>query len=191
MIRTALITGLVLAAFNAMAQTPHPFDPIAEVLQHPRCLNCHTFTEYPTQSRKVVDPTTGEVSYVRFRHAQRVIRGEDGFGAPTLQCGACHQDENVADGKMPGAPHWHLAPLSMGWEGLNRRELCQALTDTDKNGNRDVPALVKHMKEDKLVLWGWDPGADRDPPPHDLAAFAEFLDTWQAADDAGNTCPES
>lgn len=186
MIRTALVTGLLGAALNVAAQAPHSFDPIAEVLQHPRCLNCHTFTEYPTQSRKMVDPISGEVSYLRFRHAQRVIRGEKGFGAPTLQCGACHQDENVADGKVPGAPHWHLAPLSMGWEGLNRGELCETLKDTDKNGGRDLAALVKHMEEDALVLWGWTPGGDRDTPPYAHADFIDLLKLWVAE---GAPCP--
>lgn len=188
MIRKTVFAGMVLAASAVQAQTPHPFDPIAEVLQHPRCLNCHTLTEYPTQSRKIVDPVSGAVSYERFRHAQRVIRGEDGFGAPTLKCGACHQDENVADGNMPGAPHWHLAPLSMGWEGLNRRDLCLTLKDTSKNGGKDLPALVKHVKEDALVLWGWSPGGDRDTP---TPSHDSFMDDFRAWADEGGPCPEN
>lgn len=167
------LIALSLTAVPSQAQV-HSFSPIAEVLRHPRCMNCHTVTEFPRQTDE------------RLRHAQLVVRGEDGFGAPTLQCGACHQDRNVEDGKVPGAPHWHLAPLSMGWEGLNRGELCETLKDTDKNGGRDLAALVKHMEEDALVLWGWTPGGDRDTPPYAHADFIDLLKLWVAA---GAPCP--
>ena len=166
-----LLLALLLPAF---ASAQELFTPIGEVLRHPRCMNCHTVTDFPRQTDS------------RRRHTQLVMRGVDGFGAPTLRCSACHQDKNVADGKVPGAPHWHLAPLSMGWEGLDDRELCLALKDTSKNGNRSVPDLVHHMEFDALVLWGWTPGGNRTTPPYEHADFVNKLKAWA---DAGAPCP--
>lgn len=158
----------LLFSASALAQSPL-FAPIYEVLTHPRCLNCHTLTEFPRQGDE------------RRRHDQLVMRGADNHGAPTLQCASCHQEENVADGKVPGAPHWGLAPLSMGWEGMNPVELCTVLKDQSKNGGKDLQALLKHMEEDALVLWGFDPGEGRTTPPVDHPRFVELLESWVSA----------
>ena len=168
----AMVGAGLLFSAPVHAQSPL-FDPIYQVLTHPRCMNCHTVTEFPRQGME------------RRRHDQLVIRGEDNHGAPTLQCSACHQDENVADGEVPGAPHWALAPLSMGWEGLSPVELCQALKDTNKNGNRSLSDLLHHMEEDALVLWGWTPGGDREPPPIPHPEFVDLLELWV---NAGGPC---
>lgn len=162
----------LLVSGGALAQSPL-FTPIYEVLTHPRCLNCHTLTDFPRQGDE------------RRRHDQLVMRGEDNHGAPTLQCSACHQEQNVAEDKVPGAPHWGLAPLSMGWEGMGPRELCTVLKDQSKNGGKDLQALLKHMEEDPLVLWGFDPGEDRTLPPVDHTRFVELLEQWV---NAGGPC---
>ena len=51
---------------------------------------------------------------------------------------------------------------------------------------RDFAALDKHVSEDKLVLWGWNPGGGRAPVsvPHEelVAKFKQ----WAAA---GGPCP--
>lgn len=167
-----LYSTAALTTQSAIAQSAL-FDPLYEVLTHPRCLNCHTVTNFPRQGDD------------RIRHAQLVVRGEDNHGAPTLQCSACHQDQNVMDGAVPGAPHWGLAPLSMGWEGLSPSELCIALKDTEKNGDRSLDDLFLHMTEDALVLWGWTPGGNRTTPPLSQADFAEALKAWV---DAGGPC---
>ncbi|WP_372748556.1 hypothetical protein [Litorivivens sp.] len=171
---SALYFTIVPGSVLAQGASTHAFGPIAEVLRHPRCMNCHTVTNFPRQTDQ------------RLRHAQLVVRGKDGHGAPTLQCNACHQDRNVADGKVPGAPHWHLAPLSMGWENLDDTQLCEALLDRSKNGNRSVSDLVHHMTVDALVLWGWSPGGDRTLPPYPHAEFVSYLEDWA---DAGAPCP--
>jgi hypothetical protein len=168
----SLLIAAGLISSQVVAQSPL-FQPLFEVLTHPRCLNCHTKTDFPRQGDE------------RRRHAQLVVRGEDNHGAPTLQCSACHQDENVADGAVPGAPHWALAPLSMAWEELSPSELCTVLKDTSKNGNRNLEALFKHMSEDELVLWGWTPGGDRTTPPLSQPAFVDALRVWV---DAGGPC---
>jgi len=145
------------------------FDPVASVLTHPRCMNCHTVTEFPRQGDE------------RRRHEQFVVRGEDGHGAPTLQCAACHQDTNIDHAGVPGAPHWALAPLSMGWEGLGNTQLCETLKDRRRNGDRSIEALLEHMRSDALVLWGWNPGAGRTLPPLTHPQFMQALEAWAAA----------
>jgi hypothetical protein len=149
------------------------FQPIFEVLKHPRCLNCHTETDFPRQGDE------------RRRHDQLVMRGPDDHGVPTLQCSACHQDRNVDDGAVPGAPHWGLAPLSMAWEGLTPAQLCERLKDRSRNGDRDLEALFTHMAEDELVLWGWSPGGNRTTPPLDHLEFVNALRAWI---DVGGPC---
>lgn len=174
MIRRLVIWGWLAILLPGAA---HPgnalFEPIYEVLTHPRCLNCHTRTDFPRQGDE------------RRRHDQLVMRGPDDHGVPTLQCSACHQDHNVVDGAVPGAPHWGLAPLSMAWEDLNAQQLCEVLKDRSRNGDRDLAALLAHMSDDPLVLWGWSPGGTRSLPPLDHATFVKALMTWI---DAGAPC---
>jgi hypothetical protein len=149
------------------------WDAIRSVIQHPRCMNCHTVTEFPRQGDQ------------RYRHQQLVIRGEKNGGAPTLSCSACHQSSNSADGQVPGAPLWHLAPLSMGWENLTSVQLCQAIKDKSKNGDRDLAALEKQMTSDPLVQWAWQPGA-RQAPSIDQKSFHDAVRRWVAT---GASCP--
>lgn len=154
----------------------HPFDPIAEVLLSPRCVNCHPRDDIPKQR------DDGR------RHAMSVARGPDNLGNIGARCYACHQPKNSTVSNVPGAPNWHLAPLSMGWKGLSHVELCTVLKDPTLNGGKDVAALVKHMEEDPLVLWGWDPGNGRKPVgiPHN--EFVKLLKYWA---DQGAPCPAS
>lgn len=173
--------GLALSASWAAAQSPdaraneslQAFVRIAEVLRHPRCMNCHPVGDFPRQADD------------RHRHRMLVARGPDGFGTPVMRCTTCHQTVNTADGRVPGAPHWHLAPRSMGWEGLTDGALCRALKDPKKNGQRTVPALVQHMTTDALVQWAWSPG-DRVPPPVSQYDFHEAVRAWART---GAACP--
>jgi hypothetical protein len=122
----------------------------------------------------------------RHRHQQLVLRGPANQGAAAMRCANCHQASNSADGRVPGAPHWQLAPLGMGWENLGSdRALCEALKDTGKNGNRQPPELVAHMTGDALVQWAWAPGA-RVPPPVDQQAFHRLARQWLQT---GAACP--
>lgn len=151
------------------------FAPIADVLEHPRCMNCHPRSDRPLQTD------------ARMIHQMNVVRGEAGMGAAGLPCTACHGSANNQVSMVPGAPLWHLAPLSMGWQGLSRGELCRALIDPSRNGNRTVEDLVEHMTVDPLVLWGWDPGGDRSPIPVPHGDFVLQLQAWAAS---GGPCPE-
>src|ERR1700692_4125446 len=110
------------------------------VLSPPRCINCHTATNYPQQGDD------------RHRHFANVVRGPAGKGVPALQCVTCHQEDNADSTGVPGAHDWHLAPLSMKWQDPNDKilssaEVCRALTDRSKNNNRDGAALLKHQHD--------------------------------------------
>jgi hypothetical protein len=167
------LCGTSWAQSAPQADSAAAFEPIARVLRHPRCLNCH----------QPDTPLQGDQARV---HVPRVIRGPDDKGASAMRCANCHRDANNASSRVPGAPHWQLAPASMDWSGLSDQQLCQMLKDPKRNGNRSLSALVDHMANDLLVRWGWEPGAGRTavPIPHD--AFVELLRAWAAADGA---CP--
>ena len=164
----------------AQAQTPKApppaalFAPVASVLMHPRCLNCHQ-AEAPRQTDLGV------------RHTQNVVRGPDGKGAAGQNCMTCHQANNTANGRVPGAKHWHLAPASMNWQGLNAGDICRQLKDPARNGNRRTGAqVIDHMATDPLVLWAWEPGAGRSQPPLSNAELVAALRVWA---DQGMPCP--
>jgi len=169
----ALAAVLALTAACRSSAPSHAsaasFADVARVLRHPRCLNCH-----PSGDR----PRVGDDRRV---HAMNVMRGRGGRGVPAMRCDSCHQDANQVGSGVPGAPHWHLAPRTMGWEGLDDRGLAEALKDPRRNGNRSLAELRAHMAEDALVLWGWDPGVGREPVPVPHAEFLADLDAWIAA----------
>jgi hypothetical protein len=151
------------------------YDRIASVLQGPRCLNCHPRGDRPTQ---------GDDMRI---HRMNVQRGVDGNGMPAMRCSTCHQQHNNETAGIPGAPHWHLAPASMGWVGLRKSELCRTLLDRNKNGGRSVADLIAHITGDPLVRWAWEPGAHRSPPPMTADDLETALDAWARA---GAPCPD-
>ncbi len=162
------------------AQAVAAFATVQQVFQHPRCQNCHIPGDAPLQFD------------AGLAHAQGVVRGPDGHGAPGLPCSACHGESNppasYGPQAPPGAPHWALPPPDrrMAWIGLAPKALCEMIQDKEKNGDRDFAALIKHVSEDKLVLWGWAPGGERAPVsvPH-----AEFVAKFKQWADAGGPCP--
>src|SRR3989344_2193886 len=91
---------------------------------------------------------------------------QGGFGVALRQL-PCRGNPPVSYGANapPGAPHWSLPPAAhkMAWIGLPPDMLCSMIKDRASNGERDFAALIKHVSEDKLVLWGWNPGGDRAP----------------------------
>ena len=175
--------GGILAATKARVQSGpdalKDFAVVQRVLQHPRCQNCHIPGDAPLQFDE------GRV------HAQNIRRGPDGKGALGLPCATCHAAKNppVSYGAHmpPGAPNWHLPPpeRKMVFIGLTAGDLCRVIKDPAKNGGRDMAALLKHVGEDKLVLWGWSPGVGRAPVdvPHD-----EFVAAFRRWADAGAPC---
>ena len=63
----------------------------------------------------------------------------------------------------------------MAWEGKSLAQICEQLKDRNRNGSRDIPALIKHVTSDSLVLWGWKPGRGREPAPGTPAEFGELM----------------
>ena len=178
-------------SINGNATSATAADGLAEwqrvysVLTYPRCINCHTATNYPQQGDD------------RHRHFANVIRGPEGKGVAGLNCASCHQEKNSDATGVPGGHNWHLAPLSMRWQDLNDRkltsaEVCRALIDRKKNHGLDGPGLLKHHQEEPLVLWAWNPGrrpdgSARSLPPLTHAQFVEATRRWVAA---GTPCPK-
>jgi hypothetical protein len=156
------------------------------VLTHPRCINCHTATNYPQQGDD------------RHRHVANIVRGPEGKGVPGLNCASCHQETNADSTGVPGGHNWHLAPLSMKWQDANDRpfssaQLCRSITDRTKNMNMDGPKLLKHHEEEALVLWAWNPGrrpdgSARTTPPLSHEEFVAATRRWV---EAGTPCPNA
>ena len=159
---------------------------VYSVLTHPRCINCHTATDYPQQGDD------------RHRHLFNVVRGPGGKGVPALNCATCHQAANADSTGVPSAENWHLAPLSMRWQDMNDKilssaEICKSLTERSKNDNMDGTALLKHHQTEPLVHWAFAPGRGRDgtarslpPLTHDQLVAATR--TWV---EAGMPCPQN
>ena len=189
--KTALILSVVCCLFfvigkasqsyiNAEFSTYHPehithadkekslaaFDTILQVIKSPRCMNCHPVNDRPRQ---------GDEQKI---HGFNVQRGKFDDGTEVQKCATCHHEENNEYTDIPGAPHWKLAPKSMGWYGLSDAELAARLTDTTLNGGRTPEELVEHMSHDSLVLWAWNPGKGRSVPPVPLDDFRTALSNW-------------
>jgi hypothetical protein len=64
---------------------------------------------------------------------------------------------------------------------LPSSELCRRLKDTKENGGKDLPALLHHMRDDKLVLWGWNPGMGRAPVSVPHGEVVAKFEQWIAA----------
>ena len=153
------------------------FTAFVPVLRHPRCMSCHSSGDFPRQ---------GDDGHP---HAMNVRRGPEGHGVTAEKCSACHQDHNLVGAHLPpGALNWGLPPAStpMIWQGLTDSQICQSIKDPKQNKNRNIEQLVEHLTEDKLVMWGWNPGEGRTPVPMPHDEFASKVRAWQAA---GAPCP--
>jgi hypothetical protein len=166
------------------AQGLQAWEQVYSVLTHPRCINCHTATEYPQQGDD------------RHRHVANVVRGPEGKGVPGLNCASCHQESNADSTGVPGGHNWHLAPLSMRWQDINDRPLssaavCRAVTDRSLNHNLDGPGLLKHHEEEALVKWAWSPGRRPDGTTRTLPPLThtEFVAATRRWVEAGTPCP--
>lgn len=162
---------------SSRARSAALFERMLPVLRHPRCLNCHSSSDFPRQGDD------------RHRHTMNVARGPADHGATGLQCQTCHQDHNQPASGVPGAPDWHLAPLRMAWEGLTPGELCRVILDPARGGMRPEK-LVAHLNTG-LVRWAWAPGttaegASRTTPPLSHEQFVELARQWVAN---GSECP--
>jgi hypothetical protein len=174
------------AAQTSRADGLAAWQQVYSVLTHPRCINCHTATNYPQQGDD------------RHRHFANVIRGQLGTGVPALRCITCHQSANADSTGVPGARGWHLAPLSMRWQDTNDKilsssEVCRALTDRSKNSGLGGPGLLKHHTEEPLVLWAFHPGRNIDGTMRTLPSLThdQFVEATRKWVGAGMPCPQN
>jgi hypothetical protein len=103
-----------------------------------------------------------------------------------MRCTTCHPAANYDAVGMPGHRNWHLAPLSMAWQGKSVAEICAQVKDPARNGGHTVAEIVEHMAHDPLVGWAWSPGAGREPAPGTQEAFGALIKAWA---DTGAVCP--
>ncbi|MCV3207872.1 hypothetical protein OHD62_14610 [Mesorhizobium sp. YC-39] len=157
------------------------WDKIQAVFSHPRCAGCHVADDRPRWSGAYYSGTRV--------HAFNVQRGGDGsgFGNPGLRCTTCHfsSNSNVLHGP-PGAENWHLAPVEMAWFEQSSAQICAQIKDPARNGGRSLRDVALHVRNDRLVGWGWAPGKDREPAPGSAEETYQAIENWMAA---GAPCP--
>jgi len=174
------VTLKPVSSFDAIkdknARSVALFEEAGKVIASPRCMNCHPAGERPTQTNRMTP------------HQPLVVRGEGGMGAPGgLACNTCHHENNFDPAGVPGNPKWQLAPIEMAWQGRSLGQICVQIKDRERNGGRDLAAIVKHMAEDELVGWAWAPGGQRTPAPGTQKEFGDLIKAWA---DAGAACPK-
>ncbi len=150
------------------------FVEAGKVIRSPRCLNCHPHGDTPTQGDDL------------HAHDPAVVRGPHDDGVVGMKCTTCHQDRNLELSRVPGAPEWHLAPLSMFWQGRSLHDVCLLLKDPKRNGHKTMEELIDHFAHDKLVGWGWHPGAKRVPAPGTQERMGALIAAWAKS---GAECP--
>ncbi len=164
-----LLVAGVLGQRPARSQTAaDPFPEIARVLQSPRCMNCHPAGDAPLQ---------GDESRPHDQNIKRIFESLGG------SCTSCHQDRALPGAHLPpGAPHWRMPPAAtpMVFQGKTEAALCADLQDPAQNGQRSLEELVHHVDTDPLVLWAFDPGGERTPPPITHEALVALMNEWVA-----------
>lgn len=151
------------------------FEEIGRILQHPRCSNCHSADGVPRQG------DTGRP------HIPKVRPGHDGKGVPAMRCRSCHSSRNYAATGIPGAAIWHAPEPDMRLAGRSLAAICAQWKDPSRTGDRDLKAIVKHLKEDPAIAWAWTPGGGRSSPPGSQAELGRYAQAWV---DTGALCPE-
>jgi mono/diheme cytochrome c family protein len=185
-----LAFGVRASARDDPARAQGAFLKAYPVFMHPRCQNCHPAGDTPLQ---------GDDSHVH--DLLRLRRGPDGNGVFAMKCSNCHQAANTpgphtppgapqvaVSGGRPAEPRWHLPgpDARMVFQGRSPAVLCRQLKDPKKNGGLTPDRLAHHVATDPLVLWAWNPGEGRTPPPLPHAEFAAAVKSWL---DAGGACP--
>jgi hypothetical protein len=186
-LRFIMAAILSSAAAGAMAQADtgraaQAFEVVRSVLQHPRCQNCHIPGDAPRQHD------------ASLRHDINVQRGPTGNGAAAMECSSCHQAENLPESYglhvPPGAPAWRLPgpEMKMVFIDLSPAQLCAVIKNPGTTGGKDLHAMMVHIRDDKLVAWGWNPGLGRNPVPVPRERFVAAFQEWMSL---GAPCPNS
>jgi hypothetical protein len=150
------------------------WDRVVTVLQHPRCSNCH-------QPVQLLQGDNGH------RHTPRVVRGSDGRGVPGMRCVSCHSEQgNNETSRVPGAMEWKMPPRERAWAAMSVGQMCRTLKDPAKNGRRSLQGIIKHLQDDPLTHWAWDPGRTRESISMPHHVFIDFVEEWVRT---GAHCP--
>ena len=116
-------------------------------------------------------------------HAFNVQRGADGsgFGNPGLRCTTCHfaSNSNVLHGP-PGAENWHLRRPKWSGSARSSAEICAQIKDPARNGGRTLEEVAVHVRDDKLVGWGWARRRARTGPGSAEETY-QAIEAWAAA----------
>jgi len=177
LIVTALGVAALVVAPLAAQPTQDLFAPIAIVMQHPRCLNCHVNGDRPLN---------GEGGGL---HRMKITRGGDpGRGAPGAHCYACHRETAVSESSfVPSAPDWHLPPKDMGWQDQTQAQLCDRLKISLEKLNWKPAKIIDHFTKDPLVSTSWKGTPPRRPEvPSHQGQVGEGVEAWLKA---GQPCP--
>lgn len=144
-------------------------DIIRDLVDHPRCRNCHNDLEAVT------------------RYDTMQPHGLDG----SLACAVCHKPDSV-DAPWPGdgEPVWHQPDdVGMHWTGLTPDQIIANIANPATNGSRSLAQIATHVVTDHLILWTFNPVSgtgnlnDRTPAPHPDVygqAFNVWADQWVA-----------
>ena len=129
------------------------FTEAADVLFHPRCMNCHPSGDAPT-IRDDSQP-----------HMFNVKRGPEGKGAGAMNCTLCHGEANKPGG-APGVANWHMPPenMPMVFQGRTPGELCRQLKDPKHEWRKDGRADHRtHLQRPSCPV-GMEPRRGTDGP---------------------------
>jgi hypothetical protein len=156
------------------------FMEASKVFFSPRCTNCHTAGDVPTQGDSAKP------------HEESISRGKEGKGlADGVSCDSCHLEQNAeGDGEPPGVPNWRMPSedMKMVFQGRTPAQLCRQLKDPKQNGGKaKLVDAMHHMEADPLVIWAWSPGGKRALPPLSHKDFMARIKTWV---DNGGACPD-
>ncbi len=158
------------------------FETVRKVLQHPRCQNCHIPGDAPLQC------DDGRA------HGRTSCAARTDTARPACRARPATASRNPPASYGPNMPpgRAELAPAAARarrWSSSASRpaELCAHRSRIRRqNGGKDLAALLEHVDDDKLVLWGWDPGVGRAPGLRAARGVRRGFRTWVAA---GAPCP--
>lgn len=191
MIRLALLILLIVCPVRAVAQdqaAPQDrarglelWSRIHQVFSHPRCANCHVGTD------RVPMWSGPEYGSTPRPHGMNISAKGGDDGSNYLACATCHTTHNSdTPHGPPGALDWELPAPERQWFGKSSAEICKQFRDRKLRNIESIDAVVRHIKTDARVAWGWEPGPERTKPLYSVNELAGFIRQW---DKAGAPCP--
>ena len=173
--------GSSFRTLNASATAPVTFNAnLAATFRHPRCVNCHAVV----QDGFANDPQTGGNGGLPAGHPQANATMNGQFQQNGQGCRFCHTDALLP---LQGTdnPGWH-GPGGLDFRNRNDLQLCLS-AQFGAGGVPGTNAVLRHLTQDKLILWGIGdgrvPGGGTRPlaPPGNIATWQSLVQSWVAA----------